>query len=338
MATRDVKTNLRHLGNMRVEVVVELGRKNMKLSQVRVWQPGEVLPLDRLAGEAFAVRMNDVLFAEGEIVVGTDLMACRLTRLVEPPQEITEGQGEHGPGEQEEQIELVMEEGDPRQQMVFVSAGPFVMGGRDEESPSNERPSHTVHLADFFIDPFPVTNVDYLEFVRATGHGMPIHWARGTFPMGTGRHPANVSWKYAVAFAEWAGKRLPTEAEWEKAARGTDERTFPWGNRFVEGERCNSNNMVGTTTPVDEFPDGRSPYGLWDMAGNVFEWCSDYYDEEYYKHSPSSNPRGPQGGQERVLRGGSYQESRAGLRCTHRRGAAETDNLDNVGFRCAMDI
>jgi sulfatase modifying factor 1 len=221
--------------------------------------------------------------------------------------------------------------------MVQIPAGPFVMGGRDEESPNSERPSHTVYLAAFYIHPFPVTNQDYREFVQVTGHRTPIHWQRGTFPTGLGNHPVtNVTWHDARAYADWSGARLPTEAEWEKAARGTDERPYPWGDRFVEGERCNSNNMVGSTTPVDEFPDGRSPLGLWDMVGNVYEWCSDYYDEEYYKNSPPANPRGPEGGQERVVRGGSFQETRAGLRSTHRAGAAETYNRDNTGFRMAM--
>jgi sulfatase modifying factor 1 len=335
MAAIDKYTNLGHLRDLEVEIVAELGRKKMKLSQVLQWQPGEVLPLEKLAGEAFELRINDLPFAEVEIVVVTDLMACRLTRLVEP---LRDAQVQGGSEETVEEIELVMEEDDPRQKMVYIPQGPFVMGGRDEESPNSERPSHTVYLAAYFIDPFPVVNIDYLEFVGATDYRVPVHWSRGTFPTGTGNHPVtNVTWKDAEAYAEWAGKRLPTEAEWEKAARGTDERPYPWGDRFVEGERCNSNNIIGTTTPVDEFPDGRSAYGVWDMAGNVYEWCADYYDEEYYKHSPSSNPPGPQGGQERVVRGGSYQETRASLRCTHRAGAAETYNRDNVGFRCAMD-
>ena len=224
-----------------------------------------------------------------------------------------------------------------KRRMILVEAGPYTMGGRDEESPNNERPSHTVYVNAFLINPFPVTNQDYREFVKVTGHRTPIHWQRGTFPSGLGNHPVtNVTWQDARDYAEWSGARLPTESEWEKAARGTDERPYPWGDRFVEGERCNSSNMVGATTQVDEFPDGRSPYGLWDMAGNVFEWCHDYFDEEYYKHSPASNPRGPEGGQERVVRGGSYAETRASLRCTHRNGAAETYNRDNTGFRIAM--
>ena len=130
---------------------------------------------------------------------------------------------------------------------------------------------------------------------------------------------------------------MPSEAEWEKAARGTDERPYPWGTRFTEGERCNANNQVGTTTPVNEFPDGRSFYELWDMAGNVYEWCQDYYDEEYYKSSPATNPKGPDGGQERVVRGGCYIESRAALRTTHREGVSEVTTRDTIGFRIAMD-
>ena len=219
-----------------------------------------------------------------------------------------------------------------QRRMVYIPAGSFVMGGRDEESPPNERPSHTVSLAAYYVHPFPVTNQDYREFVQVTGHRTPIHWQRGTFPTGLGNHPVtNVTWQDAQAYATWSGPRLPTEAEWEKGARGTDERPYPWGGRFVEGERCNSSLMVGTTTPVDEFPDGCSPYGLWDMVGNVYEWWSDYH-----KNSPTTNPQGPEGGQERVVRGGCFQETRAGLRSTHRIGAVETYSKESVGFRIAM--
>ena len=222
--------------------------------------------------------------------------------------------------------------------MVHVSSGPFTMGGRDEDSPRSERPAHTVFLSDYYISKYPVTNQEYREFVQCTGHRIPIHWQRGTFPAGTGNHPiANVSWQDADAFARWRGARLPSEAEWEKAARGTDERPYPWGTRFTEGERCNANNQVGTTTPVNEFPDGRSFYELWDMAGNVYEWCQDYYDEEYYKSSPATNPKGPDGGQERVVRGGCYIESSAALRTTHREGVSEVTTRDTIGFRIAMD-
>ena len=219
-----------------------------------------------------------------------------------------------------------------------IPASPFTMGGRDEDSPRNETPVHTVHMPTYYIQPFPVTNQDYREFVQCTGRNSPIHWQRGAPPTGMGKHPVvNVTWQDARAYAEWMGARLPTEAEWEKAARGTDERSYPWGNNFVEGLKCNAGGANGTTTAVDEFPEGRSPYGMWDMSGNVNEWCADYYDEEYYKGPSTTNPQGPEGGQERVIRGGDYQEVRAGLRATHRAGVSEVSSRDNIGFRIAMN-
>ena len=338
MATAHENTNLEHLGDIQVDLAVELAARKMKLSEVRGLRRGEVIELDKLAGEAFALRVNGVLFGEGETVVVNDAMAYRVTRMVEPPGG-GEAQSASGLPEAEQEIELVMAEDDPRRHMRFVAEGPFVMGGSEDEVPANERPAHTVHLPAFFIDSFPVTNADYLEFVHETGYRQPHHWLDGRIPMGMDRHPVtNVSWQDAMAYAEWAGKRLPTEAEWEKAARGTDRRPYPWGDRFIEGERCNANNMVGTTTPVDEFPDGRSPYGVWDMAGNVYEWCSDYYDEEYYQHSPPSNPGGPPSGQERTVRGGTFSDTRGALRTTHRFGQGEAQISDNVGFRCVMDM
>ncbi|MFA6109158.1 MAG: SUMF1/EgtB/PvdO family nonheme iron enzyme [Candidatus Latescibacterota bacterium] len=222
--------------------------------------------------------------------------------------------------------------------MIKIPAGPFTMGGREEDTPRNEGPVHTVYMATYYVGRFPVTNIEYREFVQCTGHRSPIHWQRGTYPTGTGQHPVvNVSWPDSQAYAQWRGARLPSEAEWEKAARGTDERPYPWGTRFVEEEKCNCNNNVGMTTAVNEYPEGRSPYGIWDMAGNVFEWCSDYYDEEYYKTSPGSNPRGPEGGQERVVRGGCFSETRASVRTTARFGVSELVTRDNLGFRIAMD-
>ncbi|MEE2658238.1 MAG: formylglycine-generating enzyme family protein [Candidatus Latescibacterota bacterium] len=226
-----------------------------------------------------------------------------------------------------------------KRRMVLIPGGQFTMGGSQEESPESERPPHPVDLPDFHIDAYPVTNQDYREFVNCTGYKTPIHWQRGTYPTGLARHPVvNVSWQDAKAYANWMGARLPTEAEWEKAARGTDERLYPWGSRFVD-DRCNFNNVVGSTLPVDEFPLGRSPHGVWDMSGNTYEWCEDYYDEAYYKYSPSTNPKGPEGGQERVIRGGFFSETRTNVRTTHRSSAAETHTRDNVGFRlgCAAD-
>ena len=223
-----------------------------------------------------------------------------------------------------------------KRRMLEIPGGQFTMGGSQEDSPDSERPEHPVNVSTVFMDAYPVTNQDYREFVNCTGHKTPIHWQRGTAPTGLARHPVvNVSWQDAKAYADWMGARLPTEAEWEKAARGTDERLYPWGSRFVE-DRCNSNNVVGATVMVDEYPLGRSPYGVWDLSGNAYEWCEDFYDEDYYKFSPGANPRGPEGGQERVIRGGFFGETRPNVRTTHRSSAPETHTRETIGFRLAM--
>ncbi len=323
------KDNIEHLGDMPVEVEVELGRKEMLLSQVRKIELQDVIELDVLAGEAFEIRVNGHPFAYGEVVVVTEQVACRVTSLEGPVTDLIPA----SPPEKRGSEQVFAEYG-----MVYIPARPFVMGGMDEDSPRTERPAHSVVLGAYFIGQYPVTNLDFYKFVENTGHKPPIHWSQGTYPADLGYHPVvNVTWQDAQAYAEWKGGRLPTEAEWEKAARGTDERHYPWGNRFVDGERCNGNNAVGTTTMVNEFPEGRSPYGVWDMCGNVYEWCADYYDEDYYKTSPSSNPKGPDGDQERVVRGGSYMETRAGLRVTHREGVKEVACRETIGFRIAMD-
>jgi formylglycine-generating enzyme required for sulfatase activity len=273
------------------------------------------------AQEARRLEMARRLQAATEGVVEMDSRLERLTNQMD---------------ELEESRIAILPEANKRL-MVYVPPGPVTMGGRDEDSPRNEQPAHTVHLTGYYIGKTPVTNQEYREFVQCTGYRAPIHWQRGTFPTGMGKHPVtNVTWRDACAYAAWRGAKLPTEAEWEKAARGTDERPYPWGGRFTEGERCNASGLIGTTTPVDEFPEGRSFYEAWDMAGNVYEWCADHYDEEYYHDSPATNPPGPEGGQEGTIRGGSYQETRAALRTTHRAGAAEGVARDTIGFRVAM--
>jgi len=148
--------------------------------------------------------------------------------------------------------------------MVLVPAGEFYFG------PDRVK----LTLPDFYIDRYPVTNAEYKKFVEATGAPEPTHWRRGTWPEGKADHPVvNVTWEQAAAYAEWAGKRLPTEEEWEKAARGTDGREWPWGSTF-DPSRCNTNESgIWDTTPVGKYsPAGDSPYGAADMAGNVWEW------------------------------------------------------------------
>lgn len=196
--------------------------------------------------------------------------------------------------------------------MVFVPAGEFYFG------PDRMR----LTLPDFYIDRFPVTNAEYKKFVEATGAPEPTHWRRGTWPEGKADHPVvNVTWEQAAAYAEWAGKRLPTEEEWEKAARGTDGREWPWGSTF-DPSRCNTNESgIWDTTPVGKYsPAGDSPYGAADMAGNVWEWIGG-------KPSPLRMP----------LRGGDWLDTMEEARTHSRRMHTPKRKNDFIGFRCAAD-
>jgi formylglycine-generating enzyme required for sulfatase activity len=169
-----------------------------------------------------------------------------------------------------------------------------------------------------------LTNAQYKRFVDATGYRAPRHWKDGTYPEGKALHPVvHVTWRDAVAYAEWAGKRLPAEEEWEKAARGTGGREYPWGD-WEEG-RCNTSEAgVKDTTPVGQYsPGGDSPYGCVDMAGNVWEWTTS-------EHEAAQGYR--------VLRGGSWSNSRGRARCAGRIRHYPGFSRDNVGFRCVSPV
>ena len=238
--------------------------------------------------------------------------------------------------------------------MVYVAAGEFTMGSTQYD---DEKPAHKVYLDGYYIDRTEVTNAAYAEFLNAKGNQAEggVTWLEadsgdaliesrgGRFApkAGYGEHPViEVSWHGAKAYCEWAGKRLPTEAEWEKAARGTDGRTYPWGASWdaAKANAYGDGDGYSRTAPVGSFALGASPYGALDMSGNVWEWCSDWYDEDYYKSSPSRNPKGPSSGSARVLRGGSWSNDLSNnFRAACRDGGGPTYRVGLNGFRCARN-
>ena len=217
--------------------------------------------------------------------------------------------------------------------LLYVPAGEFSMGLQGE---SDEQPIHTVYLDAFWIDQTEVTNAMYAKCVDAGKCNSPRdtdHFSN----TGYANHPvAYVSWDDASAYCSWAVRRLPTEAEWEKAARGTDTRIYPWGNDAPNSALLNYNNEIRETTEVGNYPDGISPYGAYDMSGNVWEWVNDWYSERYYSIPQLSDPIGPVSGQARVHRGGSYYDS---FVYSARRDKGDPGFVSfNLGFRCAVDV
>jgi eukaryotic-like serine/threonine-protein kinase len=226
--------------------------------------------------------------------------------------------------------------------MVYVPAGEFRMGSddADKDARPNEQPPHTVYQDAFWIDKLQVTNALYGKCVEAGKCHPPSNASSNTRASYYGdghfdNYPViYVSWDDAVAYCTWAGKRLPTEAEWEKAARGTDGRIYPWGNTFGENLLNSSESGNGDTTAVGTYPNGASPYGALDMVGNVWQWAADWYDDKYYANSPPSNPTGSSSGQSRVLRGGSFYFSQK-VRAANRGYDTPTGTFNDVGLRCA---
>ena len=221
--------------------------------------------------------------------------------------------------------------------MAVVPAGEFIMGSSMGEA--DEQPVHWVYVETFFMDKYPVSVSQYARFLDATSQEAPPDWSIMNRSQHQKRPIANVDWPEAKAYCTWAGKRLPTEAEWEKAARGIDGRTYPWGNEhptkfFANASRDNWNNH-GALTPVGTFEEGKSPYDIYDMAGNVWEWVSDWYDPDYYKTSPSRNPTGPSTGESKVIRGGSWGSRPDALRSANREIHSPSIRGLGTGFRCA---
>jgi len=219
---------------------------------------------------------------------------------------------------------------------VTIPAGEFTMGSdkaKDSMAYDDEMPQHTVYLPEYQIARVPVTNAQYALFVKATKYQIPQHWTNGKIPDGKAEHSVvYVSWKDTIAFCEWAGVQLPSEAEWEKAARGTDGRIWPWGNQPPDKTRCNFNRNVGDTTPVGAYPLGASPYGVLDMAGNVWEWCRTKWRGNYEEYAKSVSDD-ITGEEQRCVRGGSWNSNDGSVRCACRYWNIPDDRAYNLGFR-----
>lgn len=250
--------------------------------------------------------------------------------------------------------------------MVLIPAGDFEMGSNDKEAKDDEKPVHTVYLDAFYIDKYEVTVGQYKQFVRRTGHQAP-DWDEIAVISSTDQHPiTGISWHDAMAYAQWAGKRLPTEAEWEKAARGgLIGAKYPWGNTPPNGTQGNfvpnkflerfdrelvdksADDGYDGAAPIGKFP--ANGYGLHDMAGNMMERCLDEYQKDFYARSQRRNPFPEESIQKvinkfsnvktfRVLRGGSWARSAAGMRCAVRLGTAPSDTYTVIGFRCVREV
>jgi iron(II)-dependent oxidoreductase len=244
--------------------------------------------------------------------------------------------------------------------LILIPGGEFFMGYNEKDCQCYEHPVHKVYLDAFYIERYEVTNAQFNKFILAGGYcdstfwtpagwnfknkrnlNLPKFWDDENFGIKNPNKPVvGISWYEAYAYAKWAGKRLPTEAEWERAARGIDKRLYPWGNEKPDETRCNfgyiyGNTLTGSTKDVGSYENGKSPEGLYDMAGNVSEWCYDWYDLNYYAISPQENPQGPERGEFKSVRGGSWFYFIRFMRATARDFAEPSTRSNIIGFRCA---
>ena len=230
---------------------------------------------------------------------------------------------------------------------ILIPAGKFEMGSHkslmelnpveifhsDRHMLGPEDPAHEVILDAFYIDVYEVTNEEYGKYIEATGAAKPSFWENADF-----NHPkqpvVGVTWKGAQKYCQWKNMRLPTEAEWEKAARGKRPVKFPWGDEPPNETRLNYDNLMNKTTEVGSYPSGKSDYGVHDMSGNVSEWVQDWHDPEYYLFSPKENPPGPKKGSYKIIRGGNWRSNADDVSLTYRNATVPKIKNTTVGFRC----
>lgn len=227
--------------------------------------------------------------------------------------------------------------------MVEIPAGEFQMGrskltkddptGMRPQVLLDDRPVHKVSLPAFSIDKYEVTNTKYAAFLKATRRPAPRHWVKGAIPQGMENHPVyNVDWDDATAYCKWEGKRLPTEAEFERVARsGKESASYPWGDKW-EPKNAKFNSQNGPSA-VGQFPPNE--FGVYDIVGNMAEWTADWYDHDYYKSSSSENPKGPETGLYKIIRGGAWSDPPSRLTVFFRNWVRPNQKTPNIGFRCA---
>jgi formylglycine-generating enzyme required for sulfatase activity len=235
--------------------------------------------------------------------------------------------------------------------MVLIPKGYFQMGSKksmfelrphdlfntDRHTLGPENPAHEVYLDDFYMDIYEVTNDAYAKYVTAVSGKKPRGWNSPDFK-GPQQPVVGVDWKEAVKFCEWQNKRLPTEAEWEKAARGKRPVKYPWGNTPPDSSKLNYNEDIKKTTAVGSFETGKSDYGVYDLSGNVAEWVNDWHYPEYYLFSPKKNPPGPEKGKYKIIRGGSWRHNAEDVNLTYRNATTPVNRSTSIGFRCTKSI
>ena len=235
---------------------------------------------------------------------------------------------------------------EPIEEMILIPSGEFLMGSEEGKGRADEYPRHKVYLDTFYIDRFEVTGKDFEEYLSNNPKQHPTitgWWGREVRTDMKKRPVFGLSWTRCKDYCEWRGKRLATEAEWERAAAGIEGRKYPWGNSLPDKERANFNRCCFirkglSTEEVGSYRLGATPEGIYNLAGNIAEWVYDWYDKNYYKNSEYANPRGPKNGVNHTIRGGAWNSLSDYLRSSARYGYDEAKDFYGIGCRCAMSV
>jgi formylglycine-generating enzyme required for sulfatase activity len=237
-------------------------------------------------------------------------------------------------------------EADSLPEMAYFPEGEFQMGSPEEKGKSNEHPQHRVYLDAFYLDRYEVTFNDFEDYLAANPKKHPTitgWYDRKARPDMVNKPVFGLQWKRCRDYCEWNKKRLPTEAEWERAAKGVDDRTYPWGNEPPDDYRANFGNCCFihkgmVLTQIGKFDLGKTPEKVFDLGGNVAEWVYDWYDKEYYAKAPYKNPKGPEKGRYHVVRGGAWNSLPVYLRSSSRYGDNDAKDYYGIGCRCAKSV